>query len=268
MNMPVALTRMLDHHGDVLQMSLPDGDASVLREVVGEIFEPKAALVTDHEPVVPNLFVSDMDSTIIAQECIDELADYAGLKPQIANITERAMRGELPFEAALRERVRLLKGLEEAAIAQCLNDRIAMNAGARALVGTLKAHGCKTVLVTGGFHHFADAIARQAGFDRVIGNRLAIRDGVLTGELEGPIVDAATKRTTLLTELELLGDGAVSMAAGDGANDIPMLEAADYGIAYNAKPAARAAANSWIEGGSLTDTLKLLHIPREKWVAG
>lgn len=203
---------------------------------------------------------------MIGQECIDELADFAGIKDQIAAITERAMQGELDFEGALRERVLLLRELSEGAIAECLATRIAPMPGARTLVATLKAKGCRTVLVTGGFHQFADPVAEQLGFDRVVGNRLDIADGRLTGGLVGPITDSSVKRAVLLEEMAQLGTGATSLATGDGANDIPMLEAATYGIAYRAKPKARAAADGWIDRGDLTSVLQLLGVPREDWV--
>ena len=226
-------------------------------------------LIADHVPLLPGLFVSDMDSTMIGQECIDELADFAGLKPQIAAITERAMQGELDFEAALRERVGLLAGLDEGAIAQCLGERIRAMPGAKTLVATLKAKGCYTVLVTGGFHQFADPVAAELGFERVIGNRLAVQDGKLTGGLAGSIVDSSVKRATLLEQSQCLGlgqaAGRASLATGDGANDIPMIKAACYGIAYHAKPKARAAAHGWIDRGDLTDVLRLLGIPESEW---
>jgi phosphoserine phosphatase len=209
-----------------------------------------------------------MDSTMIGQECIDELADYAGIKPQIAAITERAMQGELDFESALRERVGLLAELDERAITRCLVERIVPTEGARTLVATLKARGCRTVLVTGGFHHFADPVAEQLGFERVIGNRLAVREGKLTGGLVGAITGAAAKEAALREEMARFGDNAVSLATGDGANDIPMLAAATYGIAFRAKPKARAAANGWLDRGDLTSLLKLLEIPEQDWVMG
>lgn len=223
-------------------------------------------LASDGPPRIPSLFVSDMDSTMIGQECIDELADYAGLKPQIAEITERAMQGELDFESALRERVGLLAGLGEGAIARCLAERITPMPGAKTLVATLKAHGCRTVLVTGGFHHFADPVAEMLGFERVVGNRLEVADGLLTGGLAGPIADSSTKLRVLQEEAALLGKDTVSLATGDGANDIPMLEAATYGIAYRAKPKAKQAADGWIEQGDLTAILHLLGIPERDWV--
>ncbi|HAV82030.1 MAG TPA: phosphoserine phosphatase SerB, partial [Erythrobacter sp.] len=239
--MPVAMAGMLDFCSDVLQISLPDGERARLTGILTEHFGECDLLVADHEIEVPRLFVSDMDSTMIGQECIDELADFAGIKDKVADITERAMRGELEFESALKERVGLLEGLEEGAIATCLDQRIQPVPGARALVNTLRSKGCRTVLVTGGFHHFADPVAEQLGFERVVGNRLGVAGGALTGLLAGPVSDASTKLATLEDERSQLGEGARVLATGDGANDIPMIEAADYGIAYRAKPKAREA---------------------------
>jgi phosphoserine phosphatase len=266
--LPLAEAQMLDFCGDVLELTLPGEDAAILRRVLDEHFQPSDAIIATQPFRVPNVFVSDMDSTMIGQECIDELADYAGIKPQIAAITERAMQGELDFESALRERVGLLADLEENAIVRCLAERIVPMDGARALVATLKAHGCRTVLVTGGFHHFADPVAEQIGFERVIGNRLAVHEGKLTGGLVGAITGAAAKEAALRKEMATLGDNAVSLATGDGANDIPMLAAATYGVAFRAKPKARAAANGWLDRGDLTSLLKLLEIPEHAWVMG
>lgn len=264
----IAAAGLIDSGDDLLQIALPDGDAAVLRDVLDAHFTPCDLLIARDSIAVPRLFVSDMDSTMIGQECIDELADFAGLKDQVAAITERAMQGELDFPSALRERVALLAGLEEGAIYRCLAERIAPVAGAATLVATLRAHGCRTVLVTGGFHHFADPVAERIGFEHVVGNRLAVAQGRLTGALAGPISDAATKEATLRQEAARLGEGARVLAMGDGANDIPMLRAADYGIAYRAKPKARAAADGWIERGDLTAVLRLLGIARSEWVAG
>ena len=249
-----------------LQLRAETGEADAVRAVLDSHFAPADLLVSDHVPRIPQVFVSDMDSTMIVAECIDELADFAGIKPQIAAITERAMLGELDFVAALRERVALLRGLPESAIAECLATRIAMMPGAKVLVETLKAKGCRTVLVTGGFHQFADPVADELGFERVVANRLEVVDGKLTGGLEGPITDSAVKRAVLLEEAARLGAGTISLATGDGANDIPMLEAATYGIAFAAKPKARAAADGWIDRGNLTGVLELLGIPAEEWV--
>lgn len=250
---------------DVLELSCTQGDAAVLRAAVDTAFGPADVLVADRTIEVPHVFVSDMDSTMIAAECIDELADFAGLKDQIAAITERAMQGELDFAAALRERVGLLAGLNEAAITQCLEERIAPMPGARTLVETLKSTGCQTILVTGGFHQFADPVAAQLGFEKVVANRLELLDGELSGALTGGIVDSTVKREVLQQAVSGRA-GAISLATGDGANDIPMLQAATYGIAYYAKPKARAAAHGWVDTGDLTSILRLLGVPREQWL--
>jgi phosphoserine phosphatase len=268
----VAGAGMLAECDDVLELELieeaPSPDVGAVRRILEQCF-PVCDLLLSREAIeVPRLFVSDMDSTMIGQECIDELADFAGLKERIAAITERAMRGELDFASALAERVGLLKGLSEAAIQQCLDERIRPMPGAETLVATLKAKGARTVLVTGGFHAFADPVAAQLGIDHVVGNRLGVHGGVLTGEVVGGIVDSAVKRSVLLEEMARLGEGATSLGTGDGANDIPMLEAATLGIAYRAKPKARAAADGWIERGDLTAILSLYGIAREDWVAG
>ena len=251
-------------HDDVLELAVEQGGAEALRSVLDARFAPVDLLVSDHAPGVPRVFVSDMDSTMIQAECIDELADFAGLKAQIADITERAMQGELDFAEALTERVRLLGGLGEDAILQCLEQRIAPMPGARALVETLKAQGCHTVLVTGGFHQFADPVAEDLGFERVVANRLGVEHGKLNGGLVGGIVDSSIKEQVLREEVARLGGA--SLATGDGANDIPMLRAASYGVAYHAKPKARAAAHGWIDAGDLTSVLKLLGVPRDEWV--
>jgi len=219
-------------------------------------------LLNEGDVAAPDLFVSDMDSTMIGQECIDELADYAGIKDQIAAITERAMQGELDFEDALRERVSLLAGLPESAIDQCLAERIRANPGARELVQGVKSRGARTVLVTGGFHHFADHVAQELGFDRVVGNRLEVKEGVLTGKLDGPVSDAQTKARILAEEADTIakasGHMPITLGIGDGANDIPMIKAATYGFAYCAKPKAKLAANGVIESGDLAKILPLL----------
>ena len=264
--LPVASAAMLDACSEVLQIATPGDDLAAFREELDRHFAPSDALVARDDFRLPDVFVSDMDSTMIGQECIDELADYAGIKPQIAAITERAMQGELDFESALRERVALLAGLEEAAIETCLAERIRPMPGARTLVATLQHHGCRTVLVTGGFHHFADPVAADIGFERVVANRFAVESARLSGALAGAIMDSDGKERVLREELSGLGDNATSLATGDGANDVPLLAAATYGIAYHAKPRARAAANGWIDRGDLTDVLKLLGIPQRDWV--
>ena len=262
---------MLDTNPAVLELEVDEGEAggglAMLRRVLEAHFADTDLLIATAPITLPGLFVSDMDSTMIGQECIDELADFAGLKPQIAAITERAMRGDMDFVTALRERVALLKGLPVSTIAQCLDDRIRPMDGAATLVRTLKAHGAHCVLVTGGFHAFADTVADALGFDRVVGNQLAVADGVLTGELTGMIVDGGIKHSVLVEETARLGAGTVSLATGDGANDIAMLVAATHGIAFRAKPKARDAADGRVDHGDLTTILELYGIPRENWAS-
>ncbi|MFC3099360.1 phosphoserine phosphatase SerB [Altererythrobacter lauratis] len=262
----LASAGLLDGAGDVVEIATPSDDMAALRAALDAHFHPSDAIIATAPFAVPHLFVSDMDSTMIGQECIDELADFAGIKHHIAAITERAMQGELDFEGALRERVMLLRDLSAGAIAECLSTRITPMPGARVLVETLKSRGCRTVLVTGGFHQFADPVAEMLGFERVVGNRLEIVDDVLTGDLVGPITDSGVKRTVLRQEAAELGENVVTLATGDGANDIPMIAEATYGVAYHAKPKARDAANGWIDRGDLTSVLKLLGVPEKDWV--
>ncbi|MFD1612109.1 phosphoserine phosphatase SerB [Sphingomonas tabacisoli] len=210
----------------------------------------------------PELLVADMDSTMITVECIDELADYAGVKPQVAEITERAMRGELDFAGALKERVQLLAGLDEAVLARCYDERVRIMPGARALVRTLKARGAKTLLVSGGFTYFAKRVAEEIGFDGYRANRLGFTGATLDGTVEKPILGAEQKREALLGQGN---DPAAAVAIGDGANDVPMLKAAGLGIAYHAKPAAIGAADAAVRFGDLTAVLHGLGVPRAEW---
>lgn len=183
------------------------------------------------------LLISDMDSTIIGQECLDELADFAGLKAEVSAITERAMRGELDFAGALTQRVAMLKGLKLGALEACHSERVRLNPGAKELVATMKAHGARSVLVSGGFGYFTSRVAKMAGFDADRANTL-IDDGVaLTGTVGMPILGREAKLTALLEETAALGATADdAVALGDGANDLDMIKAAGLGIAYHAKP--------------------------------
>jgi len=213
------------------------------------------------------LLVADMDSTMITVECIDELADYAGIKPQIAAVTEAAMRGELDFEAALDARVALLKGLDEAVIERCLAERVAIMPGAKTLIRTMKARGATTILVSGGFTRFAEPVAAEIGFDRAIANVLEIESGKLTGMVTKPIVGSDTKLQTLLNaaaERDLAPEA--TLAVGDGANDLAMIKAAGIGFAYHAKPIVAAAAGARIDHNDLTALLYAQGIPRAEWV--
>ncbi len=202
------------------------------------------------------LFLADMDSTMIAQECLDELADYAGLNEKIAAITERAMRGEIAFEPALRERVALLKGLSVAKIDEVLKTRITLTAGAKALVATMRAYGAYTCLVSGGFTPFTDRIGKMIGFDEVRGNRLVLDGDRLSGEVAEPIFGRAAKRATLI-ELRMRRGVTpdATLVAGDGANDIDMITEAGLGVAFHAKPKVASAAAARIDHGDLTALL-------------
>ena len=212
------------------------------------------------------LLIADMDSTMITVECIDELADYAGIKPQIAEITERAMRGELDFAGALRERVALLKGLPDSAIDQCRAERVRVMPGAKALVRTMKARGARTLLVSGGFTRFTGPVAAEIGFDAHVANVLEIADGALLGTVETPIVDAARKRAELDAAIAQGVERALTLAVGDGANDIPMIQGAGLGVAYHAKPKTREAAAAEIVHGDLSVLLYAQGIASEHWV--
>jgi phosphoserine phosphatase len=213
------------------------------------------------------LLVADMDSTMITIECIDELADYAGIKSEVAAVTEAAMRGELDFEAALDARVALLRDMDESVLARCHTERVRIMPGAIPLVRTMRARGGRAVLVSGGFTVFADRVAADIGFDRALSNRLEVANGKLAGSVARPIVGAETKRVTLMAEAEGMGlPLAHTLAVGDGANDIPMIQAAGLGVAYHAKPKTAAAAAARIEHGDLTTLLHAQGIARAEWV--
>ncbi len=202
------------------------------------------------------LLIADMDSTIINQECIDEIADFAGVKPKVAAITERAMRGELEFAPAVRERVGLLAGLDVDVLDQVYSERITEMAGARTLVQTMKAHGARCLLVSGGFTYFTERVAGSVGFDFNRANRLEIADDRLTGRVHEPILGRDTKRETLIaTRTELGLDPIETMAVGDGANDLAMIEEAGLGVAYRAKPVVAQEADARITHGDLTALL-------------
>ncbi|GAA3249035.1 phosphoserine phosphatase SerB [Sphingomonas yabuuchiae] len=245
------------------------GDPLVAREVLEGRFDATDVVVQPAAHREKRLLVADMDSTMITVECIDELADYAGIKEQVAEVTERAMRGELDFAAALDARVALLEGLDESVIEQCLAERVTLMAGARALVRTMKARGGHALLVSGGFTRFAEPVAAEIGFDRAIANYLEIAHGKLTGTVRKPIVGSDTKEKTLLAALdELRIDAADSMAVGDGANDLAMIRRAGLGVAYRAKPIVAGAAAARIDHGDLTALLYAQGIPSAEWVVG
>jgi phosphoserine phosphatase len=213
------------------------------------------------------LFLADMDSTMIGQECIDELADFVGLKAHVAKITERAMRGEIEFEPALRERVALLKGLPVSVVDEVLKTRITATAGGRELVMTMRAHGAYTCLISGGFTLFTNAVATRIGFQENRANELVVRDGQFTGEVKEPILGRATKLATLIELTESFDlDDIDTMVAGDGANDLGMIQNAGLGVAYHAKPAVAAAAAARIDHGDLTALLYAQGYRRDEFV--
>jgi len=253
---------------------IDEGDAADLR-FAGKAREARWALdglegvdivVQPEEPRWKRLLVSDMDSTIIGQECIDELADFAGLKEKVALITERAMQGELDFQSALRERVRLLAGLDERALRRCLDERVEITAGAETLVQTMRAGGASCLLVSGGFLSFANPIAEAVGFDRVKANRLVFVGGKLSGEVGDPVVDAMAKREALVEAREQLGlTNADILAVGDGANDRLMIEEAGLGVAFKAKPALAEAADAELRHHGLDALLWAQGVSRRDW---
>jgi phosphoserine phosphatase len=215
------------------------------------------------------LFLADMDSTMIGQECVDELADFVGLKAHVAGITERAMRGEIEFEPALRERVALLKDLPVSVVDEVLANRITPTPGGRELVATMRAHGAWTCLISGGFTLFTTAVAAMIGFQENRANELKVRDGKFTGEVAEPILGRATKLATLIELSEAFDlDTIDTLVTGDGANDLGMIEAAGLGVAYHAKPAVAAAAAARIDHGDLTALLYAQGYRRDEFVEG
>jgi len=245
----------------------PAQDADALRALLQPLEDEADITVQPVADRARKLLMADMDSTMITVECLDELADYAGMKEQVAEITTRAMRGELDFAGALKARVALLSGLEAAMIERCIEERVRPAPGGRTLVATLAARGVRTALVSGGFMAFAEPVAKMLGFDVAHANRLEIRGGVLTGRVVDPILGAEAKRHQLMVEARALGiETSEALAIGDGANDIPMLQEAGLGIAIHAKPSAAAAATTRIQHGDLTSVLWAMGIARRDWV--
>jgi phosphoserine phosphatase len=244
--------------GLALDLPAPAGDhapiEAALRAAIG--IEPIDVAVIPAEGRRKSLLIADMDSTIIGCECIDELADFAGVKAEVSDITERAMRGELDFPAALRRRVALLSGLKLAMLQRTYDERVRLNPGARILVRTMRANGAVTALVSGGFTFFSSRVAEAAGFEISRANILLEQGDTLTGTVAEPIVGREAK-LAMLNELKLsrgIADTA-TLAIGDGANDLAMIEAAGLGVAYRAKPIVAAAARARIVHADLTALL-------------
>jgi len=256
------------HHAERLGPTAMDliveGEVAPTRARLAELLaeEPLDIIVQPRQGRRKRLVICDMDSTLIGQECIDELAAVHDLKPRVAAITERAMQGELDFAEALAERVALLEGIPETSIAGLLDTVITPSPGAETLAATCRAHSIRTVLVSGGFVQFAEPVAARIGIDVAFANRLLAEAGVLTGQVAEPILGADAKRSRLLDECAALGiDPSQTLAIGDGANDLPMIETAGLGLAYRAKPKVAEAADAAIRHTDLTTALYAMGIP-------
>lgn len=243
--------------GQAVDLSLGDADTYAVESCVRQTLSdaPIDIIVQKAYRRRKKLLIADMDSTIVIGETLDELAAYAGLKDEIAAITQRAMRGELDFAAALHERVAMLQGLDESYLHKTMA-QVELSPGAKTLVSTMRAHGVNTALISGGFSFFTDQVRQQVGFHTSLGNQLQIIDGKLTGKVIPPIIDKDTKLNMLIDTAEQLGLGmSDTMAIGDGANDVPMLSAAGTGVAYHAHPVAREAARARLNHTDLTGAL-------------
>ena len=274
------LTRATDALVDVMKSShlapglaaeivFAAGPAQVARQQLLQALgdAPVDVIVQPHSARERKLLLADMDSTMITVECIDELADFVGKKEQVSAVTEAAMRGELDFIAALDARVALLAGLPESSLQRCYDDRVRFSPGAETLIRTLSAKGCHCVLVSGGFTFFTSRVAAQLGFHEHRGNVLEVADGRLTGKVLRPIVDSSVKRATLEAECTRLGlDPSQTIAIGDGANDIPMIEAAGLGVAYRAKPRTETAADASLRHAPLSSLLWAMGIGSKDWL--
>jgi phosphoserine phosphatase len=257
---------------DEVAVDIPFESQDDIRAIENRLREARADLPIDIV-VQPRalrrkkLFLADMDSTMIGQECIDELADFAGLKAHVAEITERAMRGEIEFEPALRERVALLKGLPVEVVDEVLAKRITPTPGGRELVATMRANRAWTCLISGGFTLFTKAVAAKIGFQESRANELLVENGKLTGEVREPILGRAAKLATLVELRESFDlDGIDTLVVGDGANDLGMIQQAGLGVAYHAKPAVAAAAAARIDHGDLTALLYAQGYRRDEFV--
>ncbi|MGQ0673457.1 MAG: phosphoserine phosphatase SerB [Hyphomicrobium sp.] len=265
---------------DACSISLSFDDESAAENIRHFAFDEFSSLPLDinfipepHSSKHKRLLVADMESTIIEQELIDELADYVGKRAEIASITERAMRGELDFEAAIKERVAMLAGLDQHVLDEVYERRVTLMPGAETLIRTMKANGAYTALVSGGFTVFTEKVARRLGFDEHQANGLDIENGRLTGRVKEPILGRQAKRAALLRLIEKLGiDPADTIAVGDGANDLDMLAAAGLGVAFRAKPKVQEAAHALPNGavvnhGDLTALLYLQGYHRSEFAA-
>ncbi len=260
--------------GTACDVHLPKEIALTVSNLLESVRETLAGAPIDVN-VIPaadrrkRLLIADMDSTMIGQECIDELGDVAGVGDQIRDVTRRAMRGDIEFEAALRDRVSKLAGLPARAIETVIQDRITFTPGGRTLVQTMKASGAYCALVSGGFTQFTGYVAAECGFDMHQANQLKVRDGELTGEIIEPALGRNAKVETLYKLISSHGIYLTDViAVGDGANDIGMLQEAGMGVALHAKPIVKAAADMRIDHGDLTALLYLQGYRRSQFVLG
>src|SRR3954466_13437781 len=257
---------------DEVAVDIPFDGGEDLRAIEGRLREARGDLPIDIvvQPQAvrrKKLLLADMDSTMIGQECIDELADFAGMKNHVAAITERAMRGEIEFESALRERVALLKGLPVGVVDEVLAKRITLTPGGRELIATMRANGAYTCLISGGFTLFTKAVAAMIGFEENRGNELLVEDGKLSGKVAEPVLGRATKLATLNELRESFDlDDLDTLVVGDGANDLGMIQKAGLGVAYHAKPAVAGSAHARIDFGDLTALLYAQGYRREDFV--
>jgi phosphoserine phosphatase len=281
--LPAALVRDLARRLDAEPCWLAPDEAVQMQlssAVPEDVRATIAGIVLDHDAardvdlvLLPRsgrrrLLVSDMDSTMITVECIDELADFAGVKAEVAAITRRAMAGELDFRRALIERVRLLEGLPATVIDQVHAERVRLMPGARTLVRTMRRWGARTALVSGGFMPFAERVAEALGFEEVVANQLEIRDGRLTGRVPDPITGPDVKLSTLqrlMRQHDLTPDE--TLAVGDGANDLPMIKAAGLGVAYRAHAPVAEVCRAAVHVGDLTALLYLQGVPKNEFFA-
>jgi phosphoserine phosphatase len=252
-------------------LSLPDrADARETENGLRRLLAPDPVDVVVQEGAArrKKLLIADMDSTMIDQECIDELADVIGIKREVAAITARAMNGEIAFEPALRERVRLLKGLPVATIGKVIRERITLAPGSHELIATMKKNGARTALVSGGFTAFTSRIAAMLGFDENSANRLIEEDGRLTGAVAEPILGRQAKADALASITSRLGlSRADAIAVGDGANDLDMIRLAGTGVALHAKPMVAAEAPIRIDHGDLTALLYMQGYRQSEFVS-
>jgi phosphoserine phosphatase len=233
---------LVAHSDRSLQWISPEPPSQELREAANSLGADLNAIPSNWQWGDIGLLASDMDSTLITCECIDEIADFAGVKPQVAAITEAAMRGELDFPQALRARVALLKGIPDTVLTRVYQERVHLTPGAEALVSAAHAAGARTLLISGGFTFFTESLRSRLQLTQTYANELGIENGTLTGTVTSEIVDGAAKARAVAHAKTLLAPGKLTIAMGDGANDIPMMAHADLCVAYRAKPALRAVA--------------------------